>query len=1050
MSLVTFYNYNIDLQNNILEAFYKTVEKKEKYKVNIHLPYYYMIPEDAKINLNCNYIYIEYKDFNVITSNNHIVECSNEKNLSDIRSPIKENFRLIIAEDYCSSLKQYKYNSMFSNHQWFFILRDMNLNVTFDIEEDKIGNITKCNDIMFDKIFNKKVEYVSVDYNILAFDIECFIPDSGAFTTGYNTTISHISAVYRNTINNVDERYLFYNTNTQKCSLKELETDEFKKEHQKKNCKYFLGNEKEILKAFISLYHRLPKDIVTTYNGGSFDFDFITTRCMFYNIENLKVSLEKQKTKKKDVIENKNLLDYIYLDLFNYTMKTFDNMLDSYTLDNISNYLLNCMVNKYEVITPNSFIIYLDKPESYFLKTLETAGFIEIYDISYKILEIRNDNSILLESKEMFNVDVNRFKIHIGKDDVDLQYMYKNYSKKICLDLGLYNLHDSALLLGIIDSLSLTNTLKAASDISYIPHSLILKKYNGSQIKALALKISLENKLIILHEKNHIVNEKFIGANVMVPKEKFVENPIICLDINSLYPNNIIWGNMSPEKLLAVFKCHDIINLNIMYNKLCDIYKFPDYFVIKINEESESPPYQIALYDRKEIGLIPKMLNYLLKERKRVNKEIAYKLKNDKDFENSDEYRRLDALQLQFKIRGNSLYGLLSSEFFFIEGRIIGESCTALGRKLIKYVDKCINGMEVCEDGIVYYDSNIESPVNVKLKKYEDKLIEDIEDKVLIKLKSQYIDTDSNYVICEPHNKKAISYLQLSKLEKQQLEYDDKKCKLLLDKKFNEYLEILLKIGIIVCDYINNYILFDNIQTKFENILFQAIFRSSKQYSGKVVSLDNPTKIKDKYSGTIIKKRSYSPIHKNIIGKLNNNIELHLKYRIKISKSTLDNILDKIISIYKNIFESNNVDINDFIISRKLNSIYKNPENHNLEITKKYNSLVSKQEEIVVGSRYNYIYITDNIYEQYTKLPTGITKYEFIITDHKIVNGYLINNHIERLDKNKKYRIFYEVYFERIFADIVRIYYNTESFNYALQTYKQLFGKTFDTKSLKI
>jgi DNA polymerase elongation subunit (family B) len=732
-------------------------------------------------------------------------------------------------------------------------------------------------------------------------------------------------------------------------------------------------------------------------------------------------------------------------------MKAFDNMLDSYSLDNVSNHLLNCHVKKYEIINNNKFIIHLDSPEIYFLKSLETAGFVDIEDISYKIISLDYINNIIvLESKKEFNILSEKFKVHVGKDDVDLQQMYKNYDEEISLQLGLYNLHDSTLLINIIDALSLINTIKAGSDISYIPQSLVLKRYNGSQIKGLALKLSLENKIIIQNEKQHTISDKFIGANVMIPKEKFVENPIICLDINSLYPNNIIWGNMSPEKLLAVFKCYDIISLNIAYNKLCEMYAFPDYFVIKINEESDSPPYQIALFDRKEMGLIPKMLTYLLNQRKQVNKEIAQKIQENKDFESTDEFKRLDALQLQFKLRANSLYGLLGSEFFFIEGRIIGESCTALGRKIIKYVDKCVNGMEVCEEGIVHYDSNIQNPINVKTKKYIPNIINNLENKVLIKLKSQYIDTDSNYVICVPHNNKALSYLQLTNEEKKFLEYNEKKCKQLLDEKFDEYLKILLNIGKVVCDYINNYILFDNIQTKFENILFQSIFRSSKQYSGKVVSIDNPTKIKDKYSGTILKKRSYSLIHKNIIDTINKNIEKHLKYRIKIEKQTLDGILNNIVKIYYNLFESDNIDINDFIISRKFNSNYKNPENHNLEIVKLYNTQVSKVDEIAVGNRYNYIFITDNIKERYTKLPSGRSKHEFIIRDHKIINGYIVNNQYKRLDESKKYRIFYEVYFERIFGDIVRLYFNTESFEYATYIYKQLFGKTFDIKTLKI
>jgi DNA polymerase elongation subunit (family B) len=1055
MVVITFYNFNINTNANILEGFFKDVTTLKKYKIYINLPYYYMINEnDISILEDLkDYKTIEYKDFIILSPEKHIIDITNYNDFKNISTRKYGNFILVISKRYVKELNNIVYNKVFQNYQWFMILKNLEFNMTYQIDDNYLHCNKFYDEEKFDNVFTKRIDYIPVIYNIFAFDIECFIPENGGFPDGYNSGISHISVVYKTTS---EERYIYYNNE----NLVNLENEEFIEEHKKRNCKYIIGNEKYILQKFIDLYNSLEKDIVTTYNGSNFDFNIVNIRCTKYKIPRINIQLENMKLKKNKVTENKNLLDYIFLDLMNYVMKSFENILNKYGLNDISKYLLNCYTFDYTA-NNNNILLTLKDPETYFIEALKTTSCLYIDDIAYKILSIEfvktsdqsNENiKITLEqnSEHIIKNDYEKLKVQIGKDDVSLGSMYSNYDNKICLEIGLYNLHDSALLIRIIESLSLINVIKAASNISYVPQSLVLKRYNASQIQGLTLKIALECKIVFYGERTYNIYEKFIGANVMVPKQKFVVDPIICLDINSLYPNNIIFGNMSPEKLLGVFNSNNVITLRTAYKLLNELYKFPNYFVIIINEEAIAPPYQIAVFDRTEQGLIPKILNYLLSERKKVNKLILDNLKNNKDFEQNDEYRRLDALQLQFKIRANSLYGLLGSDCFFIEGKIIGQACCALGRKIIKYIDKTIDGLEICEDGILFYDTNVLCPIKDFKKKVSLNIIDNVEDKIIIKLKSQYIDTDSNYVKCQPYNKKALSYLELSEEElKYSIENNISKEKL-LDIKFNNYLKKLLEIGSILCDFINKNILFENIQTKFENVMFQAIFRSSKQYSGKVISIDNPSKIKDKQSGTMTRKRSYSLIHKLIIDGINNLIKKQLQYRNPVDEKLLKPYLVWVIKAYLNLFTSPNININEFIMSRKCNGTYKNPNNHNIEIVKEYNSHVGKMDEITVGSRYNYIYYTDNIENRYTVKPAGVTNYEFIVTDHKIENGYLTNNKVKILDETKKYRIFYELYFERIFSDIVKLYYNTDTFEYSLKVYRQLFGVSFDMKKLKI
>jgi hypothetical protein len=77
----------------------------------------------------------------------------------------------------------------------------LKLNETFNIEEEYLINNLYCNEEKYDLIFNNKVNYLPVDYSIFAFDIECFIPKSGAFPNGYNFLTSS-SKDFSNTILN--------------------------------------------------------------------------------------------------------------------------------------------------------------------------------------------------------------------------------------------------------------------------------------------------------------------------------------------------------------------------------------------------------------------------------------------------------------------------------------------------------------------------------------------------------------------------------------------------------------------------------------------------------------------------------------------------------------------------------------------------------------------------------------------------------------------------------------------------------------------------------
>jgi DNA polymerase I len=138
------------------------------------------------------------------------------------------------------------------------------------------------------------------------------------------------------------------------------------------------------------------------------------------------------------------------------------------------------------------------------------------------------------------------------------------------------------------------------------------------------------------------------GAFVKTPDAGMYEN-IAVLDFRSLYPSIIISYNI------------DSTTFN------CDCCK---------NDGFVSP--QGHRFCKKRKGIIPEMLEEVLKERAKVKKQMK-----GVD-ENSEEYKVLDARQWSLKILANSTYGYLlyaRSRWYTREG---GEATTAWGRHYIQ------------------------------------------------------------------------------------------------------------------------------------------------------------------------------------------------------------------------------------------------------------------------------------------------------------------------------------------------------------------------------
>lgn len=160
--------------------------------------------------------------------------------------------------------------------------------------------------------------------------------------------------------------------------------------------------------------------------------------------------------------------------------------------------------------------------------------------------------------------------------------------------------------------------------------------------------------------------KRFIGAFVKLPEPGFYEN-IAVVDFRSLYPSIIISYNIDPSTI----DCECCL----------DAPKTPNGHH----------------FCQKKQGLLPKVLDSLIKKRA----EIKEKMKSLK--KESYDYKELDAKQLSLKIVSNSYYGLLgfsNSRFYSYD---CGSTVTALGRH---YIHESIEKAEKEGFNVLYADTD--------------------------------------------------------------------------------------------------------------------------------------------------------------------------------------------------------------------------------------------------------------------------------------------------------------------------------------------------------
>ncbi|ALA62442.1 DNA polymerase [Turkeypox virus] len=868
--------------------------------------------------------------------------------------------------------RQKGYLSEYLDITWFYLLNSIKPDGCYEINMEKLSAISRdcyhCKEP--NKLFTKEIPLFDIKYTYLCFDIECQFDKK--FPSVFVNPISHISCLIIDT----KREYKFSLINTDLLDDKSPTINH----HNDFSPATGLTFCTEIVMLNIMkriLEHRF--DFIITFNGNNFDIRYITGRLEILEKKFIYFSLpDKSETIKLKIFErfqsggtftNKtyhinNNNGAIFFDLYAFIQKT--ERLESYKLDNISKNIFNCigtikdMSGNILTIEANTIENSKDKLDI-FITVLSTGNYITIDNL--EITEILDKNIqpdkfvIKVYSNKQYDINTCHL-ISFGKDDVDLKQMYNNYNLETAIKMEKYCIHDACLCKYIWDYYRVPSKINAASSTYLLPQCLALEYRASTLIKGPLLKLLLDER-IVYQRVNSKVKYPYIGGKVFMPSQKTFENNVMIFDYNSLYPNVCVYANLSPETLVCVVLSSNKLESEINIKTIKAKYPYPDYIYVICESRLKGYYNEIVVYDRRKEGIIPKLLNIFMLKRKTYKKLL-------KDATTTIETALYDSLQYIYKIIANSVYGLMGFNNSILYSYSSAKACTTIGRNMIMYLDSVMNGAVWENDKLVLADfpRNIFSGEVIFSKEIPVTQVDGT-----FKFRSVYGDTDSIF-----------SEISSKDVEK------------------------TLAIARILEQVINTKVLYGNFRIEFEAIYTQLILQSKKKYTTIKYSAaykpgDKPIRIN---KGTSETRRDVALFHKHMIQKYKDLLMKALMEsdtKNDITRTILQHLETDMVKEF-----SYNTDFEKYLLSRKHHNNYKCITHSNFELVKKYN--IENTEKIEIGERYFYIYICDASLPWQKKL-CNIQSYE-TIADSKFSLPY-----------NK--RIFYEVYFKRIAAEVVNL-----------------------------
>lgn len=517
--------------------------------------------------------------------------------------------------------------------------------------------------------------------------------------------------------------------------------------------------ERDIILQWRDMIHRMDPDIITGYNIFGFDNGYIYDRArelkIITKIQNMGrlCDFKFDKWNPSFIVKElqssalgQNILKYfnmhgrVQIDLMKLVQK--DHKLDSYKLDTVASTFITGKVTK--VIDHSNIVI--DNTHA-----VHVGHFLKIGANKFKITNlIHETNQISIDNDDHIDIEP-KDKWGLIKDDVSPNEIFKcqQGSPADRAKIAKYCIQDCALCNFLMMKLEVVANNIGMSNVCLVPLSYIFLRGQGIKIFSLVAKQCLDDGFAIpvIRKADEDSDESYEGAIVLTPTPGIYTEPIAVLDFASLYPSSMISENIS----------HDSIVTDEKYNNLPGI----DYVDIKYDVNGEEVSVRFAQFEK--LGVMPRILKKLLKQRKTTRKKIGYKkvttidnrslsgiladkgtcveltdldtnnvttIERDQISSTQDSFNEfdkavLDGLQLAYKITANSLYGQVGARTSPICYKELAASTTATGRNLVLKLKDFAEDNYDCK--VVYGDS-VMPYTPILLKKHQQVFVKEIQD----------------------------------------------------------------------------------------------------------------------------------------------------------------------------------------------------------------------------------------------------------------------------------------------------------------------------------
>ena len=502
--------------------------------------------------------------------------------------------------------------------------------------------------------------------------------------------------------------------------------------------------EQELMLKFLDELNSNDADIITGYNIFFFDEKYMYDRCkevlkidvdMAYmsKLKNHKCNFKGTKLASSALGENQLRLwetpGRVHIDLMKDVQKTFS--LPCYKLDYVASKFIRGEVVTYKALDNDQFelsckavsdicvgdYIHLEVIRGFVSDEVGEKYLVLAIDAPNKKIIVKGDNFLAAEldtAKLGGVINWSQAKDDVGPKDI---FKLQKGTPNDRAIVAKYCIKDCKLVNLLINKLEVVTKNIEMANVCFVPLSYLFIRGQGIKLFSLCMREFRKQKYAFpvlkvdklyrcnkctteylnkwecpkCHSKNREEVESesssYEGAIVFDPVPKVDYEALATKDYASLYPSSILHKNMS----------HETIVEDPEYDNLPGVKYYNSHF----KESDGSIQYRRFAQIDGKFGVIPKILDDLLKARKSIKKQM----KTETD---PFKYKILDAKQLAVKVTANSLYGQLGAPTSPVCKRDIAACTTSTGREMLilakKYDEEqlpwIMNGLKY------FYESN--------------------------------------------------------------------------------------------------------------------------------------------------------------------------------------------------------------------------------------------------------------------------------------------------------------------------------------------------------